>query len=255
MEPCPRNSPKRRGDSCRKGWNGKTSGTQPIHHDSINVSTPQQPGENQPPCPPIMASTPRSQARHHPHLISEERDRSGIPHQSRQQPLQWPKTSPHLCRQITDKEWLKWHWDVTIHANHHHLEARWNLGRHVGVYDAELFGILQATSYARGWAVDSNNTGTTIWIFVNNQVAIRRCTTPKPATGQHLATQVISSLHHILQTRGNIQTNIRWIPGHTGAKGNETSDKRKECSRAPQPVPLCLHIPCIHQTTDPTERP
>ena len=58
---------------------------------------------------------------------------------------------------------------VAIHANHHHFEAKWNLGRHVEVYDTEAFGILQATSYSRRWATDSNNTSTnTIWIFVDN---------------------------------------------------------------------------------------
>ena len=46
---------------------------------------------------------------------------------------------------------------VAIHANHHHLEARWNLGRHVEVYDSEL---LQATTYAKEWTRDPNNKST-----------------------------------------------------------------------------------------------
>ena len=58
--------------------------------------------------------------------------------------------------------------------------------------------------------MDSNNTGTnTIWVFVDNQAAICRCITPKPTAGQHLATQIISNLHHILQNRDDIQANIR----------------------------------------------
>ena len=31
---------------------------------------------------------------------------------------------------------------VAIHAQHPHSEAFWNLGKHVEVYDTELFGIL-----------------------------------------------------------------------------------------------------------------
>ena len=76
---------------------------------------------------------------------------------------------------------------VAIHANHRHFEARWNLGKHVEVYDSELFGILQATTYARKWTRDPNKKNTnTIWIFVENQAAIRKCTTPRPTAGQHL---------------------------------------------------------------------
>ena len=43
----------------------------------------------------------------------------------------------------------------------------WSLGRHVEVYDAELFSILQATNHAREWT--EQNTGIkTIWIFADN---------------------------------------------------------------------------------------
>ena len=38
---------------------------------------------------------------------------------------------------------------VAIHSGHTHQERRWNLGRHVEVYDTELYGMLQATEYAK----------------------------------------------------------------------------------------------------------
>ena len=38
---------------------------------------------------------------------------------------------------------------VAIHAQQPHSEAVWNLGKHVEVYDTELFGILQAMIPAR----------------------------------------------------------------------------------------------------------
>ena len=69
---------------------------------------------------------------------------------------------------------------------------------------------------------------------------------------QHLAIQIISNLHHILQNRDDIQINIRWVPGHTEVMGNKMC---KECSRATQLVSLCLRVPRIHQATDPAERP
>ena len=48
----------------------------------------------------------------------------------------------------------------------------------------------------------------TIWIFVDNQAAIRRCTAPRPTAGQHLAIKIISNLRYILQNRDDIQINI-----------------------------------------------
>ena len=61
---------------------------------------------------------------------------------------------------------------VAIHSQHRHSEAFWNLGKHVEVYDTELFGILQATILARDW-LEANPRTNTIWIFVDNQAAIR----------------------------------------------------------------------------------
>ena len=61
---------------------------------------------------------------------------------------------------------------IAIHAPHPHSEALWNLGKHVEVYDTELFGILQARTHAREW-VEANPNTNTIWIFLDNQADIR----------------------------------------------------------------------------------
>ena len=61
---------------------------------------------------------------------------------------------------------------IAIHAQHPHSEAWWKLGKHVEVYDTELFGILQATTHARE-GVEANPCTNTIWIFVDNQAAIQ----------------------------------------------------------------------------------
>ena len=60
---------------------------------------------------------------------------------------------------------------AAIHARHPHSEAYWNLGKHVEVYDTELFGILQGTRYARQW-IENNPHTNTVWIFIDNQAAI-----------------------------------------------------------------------------------
>ena len=104
---------------------------------------------------------------------------------------------------------------VAIHDNHRHTEAKWNLGKHVEVHDTELFGILQATSYSKQWAVENTSTNT-IWIFVNNQAAIRKFTSPKPIPGQRLAIRILDNLHDILKTRDSIKANIQRVPGRGG---------------------------------------
>ena len=80
-----------------------------------------------------------------------------------------------------------------IHTQHPYTEAFWNLGRHVEVYDTELVGILQATILTPEW-IEANLSTSTIWIFVDNQAAIRRCTKPHPTPGQHLSLQIINNL-------------------------------------------------------------
>ena len=113
---------------------------------------------------------------------------------------------------------------VAIHTQHPHSEALWNLGKHVEVYDTELFGILQATILARDW-IEANPSTNTIWIFVDNQAAIRRCTKPHPTLGQHLSLQIVNNQLTILNSRPNTKGNIHWVPGHTAVYGNEIADK------------------------------
>ena len=83
----------------------------------------------------------------------------------------------------------------------------WSLGRHVEVYDAELFGIFQATNHARQWT--EQNTGMkTSCIFVGNQAAIRRWLKPHPMAGQHISLQIIDNIQTILNTRPDTQVRI-----------------------------------------------
>ena len=71
---------------------------------------------------------------------------------------------------------------------------------------------------------DNTNTNT-IWIFIDNQAAIRRCTKPHPSPGQHLSLQIIENLQTILDMRPNTRVNIQWVPGHAEVLGNEIADR------------------------------
>ena len=99
----------------------------------------------------------------------------------------------------------------------------WSLGRYVQVYNAELFGILQATNHARQ-CTEQNTHIKTIWIFVDNQAAIRRCVKPHPTAGQHLSLEIIANIQTILNPRPDTQVRIQWLPGHTAVLGNDSAD-------------------------------
>ena len=64
----------------------------------------------------------------------------------------------------------------------------------------------------------------TIWTFVDNQAAIRRCLKPHPTAGQHLSLQIIDNIQTILNTRPDTQVRIQWLPGHTAVPGNDNAD-------------------------------
>ena len=115
---------------------------------------------------------------------------------------------------------------VVVHARHTDQEKKWNLGKHVEVYDTELYGILQATNFAKKWTATGRNPETdTIWIFVNNQAAIRRSLSPIATAGKHLSIRIINNLNDILQIRPDIKINIQWVPGHTRVVRNEAADR------------------------------
>ena len=117
---------------------------------------------------------------------------------------------------------------VAVHARHTHQEKKWNLEKHVEAYDTELYCILQATDYARRWMARDPGPGpeaNTIWIFVDNQAAIRKSLSRVATAGQHLTIRIIDNLNNILQVRPDIKINIQWVPGHTEVVGNETADR------------------------------
>src|SRR5205807_9612113 len=88
------------------------------------------------------------------------------------------------------------------------------------VFDAELFGIIKATKIATRNTKDENITD--VWIFCNNQSAVRRMSDKGPVPGQEYILKTHSSAE-ILKSRG-IATHIHWVPGHVQVPGNERED-------------------------------
>ena len=104
--------------------------------------------------------------------------------------------------------------DNTIH------ESSYYLGTEAEVFDAELYVIMKATELATRLSLDENLTD--IWIFCDNQSAVRRMNDKRPLPGQEYILKVHKN-SEILSSRG-IKTHIHWVPGHVNVRGNERAD-------------------------------
>ena len=102
----------------------------------------------------------------------------------------------------------------TIHESSYYLETE------AEVLDAELYGIMKATELATKISLDENLTD--IWIFCDNQTAVRRMNDKRPLPGQDYSLKVHRN-SEILSFRG-IKTHIHWVPGQVNVKGNERAD-------------------------------
>jgi hypothetical protein len=80
--------------------------------------------------------------------------------------------------------------------------------------------MMKATHIATQLANDGDTSD--IWIFCDNQSAVRRMRDKRPLPGQ----QYVLKTHQyseILANR-NIKLHIHWVPGHVNVKGNERAD-------------------------------
>jgi ribonuclease HI len=105
--------------------------------------------------------------------------------------------------------------DETIHESKHYL------GTETEVFDAELYGIMKAAETAV--TLTRDNKTTDVWIFCDNQSAVRRMADKRPFPGQEYVLKTHSSAE-ILAKR-EIKTHIHWVPGHVNVKGNERADQ------------------------------
>ena len=87
------------------------------------------------------------------------------------------------------------------------------LGKGHEVFDAELFGVVQAFQVA--WKVGDQRPVT---ILLDSQAAIARLRHTQPGPGQALAIQA----HAIAK---GLHVTIQWVPGHAGVEGNERADQ------------------------------
>jgi hypothetical protein len=64
---------------------------------------------------------------------------------------------------------------------------------------------------------------TDVWIFCDNQSAVRRMADKRPVPGQEYIIKAQDNAG--LLSKDKIKTHIHWVPGHVKVKGNERADK------------------------------
>src|SRR5205085_2685244 len=99
-------------------------------------------------------------------------------------------------------------------------ESKYYLGTEAEVFDAELYGIMKAADIATHITKDEDITD--VWIFCDNQSAVRRMSDKRPIPGQEYILKTHTSAE-ILKSRG-ITVHIHWVPGHVQVQGNEKAD-------------------------------
>ena len=104
--------------------------------------------------------------------------------------------------------------DETIHELSYYLETE------AEVFDVELYGIMKATEIATKLSADEIYTD--IWIFCDNQSAVRRMKDKRPLPGQEYVLKTHRNAE-ILNSRG-IKTHIHWVPGQVSVRGNERAE-------------------------------
>jgi ribonuclease HI len=100
-------------------------------------------------------------------------------------------------------------------------ESQHHLGKEMEVFDAELYGIAKGTEVAVKLVKEEETTD--VWIFCDNQAAVRRMGTTVTQPGQEY---ILCAYQHAmtLQTM-DIQTHIHQVSGHMEVEGNEKADQ------------------------------
>jgi ribonuclease HI len=110
---------------------------------------------------------------------------------------------------------------------------KFRLGRNKEVFDAELYGLLQATVTVRDEAARWISSGISMVIILSDsQAALHRIGHNGIGPGQIWAMAIIENTRIISQS--GIKLEYRWVPGHSGIDGNETADAYAKDAAIPE---------------------
>jgi ribonuclease HI len=110
---------------------------------------------------------------------------------------------------------------------------KFRLGRNKEVFDAELYGLLQATVTVRDEAARWISSGISkVIILSDSQAALHRIGHNGIGPGQMWAMAIIENTRIISQS--GIKLEYRWVPGHSGIDGNETADAYAKDAAIPE---------------------
>jgi ribonuclease HI len=110
---------------------------------------------------------------------------------------------------------------------------KYRLGRNKEVFDAKLYAILRATVMARDHTSELKSDGIDrLIIFTDSQASLCRIQHNGSGPGQTWASAIIQNSNEILGQ--NIQLEFRWVPGHAGIAGNETTDEYAKAAAMPE---------------------
>ena len=115
------------------------------------------------------------------------------------------------------------------------IVGMWKVGLGMGmkVYDGELAGIVRALTEASRTSLSCKH----IWIFTDNQAAIRNSYKLIPHPGHQISLQIQQLTMPLLDSDMDLQLHLHWVPGHPGVQGNDEADRlAQQAAEYPQPT-------------------
>ncbi|GAA5993134.1 hypothetical protein JCM11641_004024 [Rhodosporidiobolus odoratus] len=105
------------------------------------------------------------------------------------------------------------------------IERSEAMGRDRTVYEGELQGAQTGILSLLPLLSSSNVHLPSLYIFADNQSALRNLVDPSPTPGQQIRLQLRSLLLGLCRTHPETTITLQWCPGHVGIAGNERADE------------------------------